>query len=207
MKLIVRFLVLVVLILFFVPLKQTFGGTKPVQVGRKVEDFSLKNVDDKIISLSNYPLAKGFVIIFTCNHCPFANLYPSRFNELALEYGIKNVPLIAINGMDSVTYEDETISAMKKKAEENKFVFPYLQDAAQTVTRQFQAERTPQAFIIWKENNDWLIKYTGAIDDNGSEPDKAKNKYIKKALDELLSNKPVLVSETASIGCAIYLRK
>jgi peroxiredoxin len=186
---------------------QTLGETKPKLIGRKVNDFSLKNINGEMISLSSYPYAKGFVIIFTCNHCPFAKLYSSRFNKLADQYANKNIPVIAINGMDSLTYEEEVLSEMKRKAEDDKFNFPYLQDASQTVTRQFSAERTPQAYVIWKEQEDWIIKYAGAIDDNGAEPDKVKNQYVNNALEELIRNKPVSTALTSSIGCKIYLRK
>jgi peroxiredoxin len=126
---------------------------------------------------------------------------------LADQYANKNIPVIAINGMDSLTYEEEVLSEMKRKAEDDKFNFPYLQDASQTVTRQFSAERTPQAYVIWKEQENWIIKYAGAIDDNGAEPDKVKNQYVNNALEELIRNKPVSTALTSSIGCKIYLRK
>ena len=82
----------------------------------------------------------------------------------------------------------------------------YLQDASQSVVKLFGANHTPQAFIIWRENNKWLIKYNGAIDDNGQHPEKAIP-YVAQALRQLLAGKPVLQPKTESFGCRIMLRK
>jgi peroxiredoxin len=175
-----------------------------------IKDFSLLNVDGKMVSLSNYPDAKGFIVLFTCNHCPFAALYPQRLNDLSKKYAKLGVPLIAINSMDTIVYEEEGFANMVEKATSEKFLFPYLYDANQDIAKVFKADRTPHAFVIWKANNDckeWLIKYTGAIDDNGAEPNKVQVPYIEQAVDALLNQKEVVVKETRSIGCQIYFRK
>ncbi len=188
---------------------QASGGKKNYvsSLGDTIEDFSLQNVDGKYISLNSYPEAKGFIIVFTCNHCPFAKLYSERFNEMAKKYGALKVPLLAINPMDTVVYEDESFLAMQEKAKVASFTFPYLQDNLQTVAKDFNADHTPHAFVIWKENNQWIIKYTGAIDDNGAESDKVKNPYVANAVDELLAGNKVKEPETRSIGCAVFYRK
>ena len=174
---------------------------------KTVEDFSLKNVDGKIISLKDYPNAKGFIVVFTCNHCPFAKLYPPRFNALNTQYEKLNVPLIAISSTDTVVYEEDTYFKMVKKAKKEHFNFPYLYDATQSVAKMFGADKTPHAFVIWKENAQWVIKYSGAIDDNGAEPNLVKNPYVAKAVDALLEGKLVDIPETRSIGCQILMRK
>jgi peroxiredoxin len=174
---------------------------------KTVKDFSLMNTDGKMVSLSNYPDAKGFVIVFTCNHCPFAKLYPKRFNDMTKKYKKLGVPLIAISSTDTVTYEEDSFALMVKKAKKEKFKFPYLYDNTQAVAQQFNADKTPHAFVIWKEKGEWVIKYSGAIDDNGFEPKKVQNPYIVNAVDALLANKSIDVKETKSIGCKIYFRK
>ena len=174
---------------------------------KTVEDFSLKNVDGKIISLKDYPNAKGFIVVFTCNHCPFAKLYPPRFNALYAQYEKLNVPLIAISSTDTLVYEEDTYFKMVKKAKKEHFNFPYLYDATQSVAKMFGADKTPHAFVIWKENAQWVIKYSGAIDDNGAEPNLVKNPYVAKAVDALLEGKLVDIPETRSIGCQILMRK
>jgi peroxiredoxin len=177
---------------------------------KTVQDFSLLNTDGKQVSLSNYPDAKGFIVLFTCNHCPFAALYPQRLNDLSKKYAALGVPLIAINSIDTVAYEEEGYANMVEKATGEKFQFPYLYDANQDVAKAFKADKTPHAFIIWKVDNDckeWVIKYDGAIDDNGAEPKKVLNPYVANAVDALLANKSIDVKETKSIGCKIYFRK
>jgi peroxiredoxin len=174
---------------------------------KTLEDFSLKNVDGKIISLKDYPNAKGFIVVFTCNHCPFAKLYPPRFNALNAQYEKLNVPLIAISSTDTLVYEEDTYFKMVKKAKKEHFNFPYLYDATQSVAKMFGADKTPHAFVIWKENAQWVIKYSGAIDDNGAEPNLVKNPYVAKDVDALLEGKLVDIPETRSIGCQILMRK
>jgi peroxiredoxin len=180
-------------------------GSFNLTLEKRVVNFTLRNVNGKNVSTQDYKDAKGFIVIFTCNHCPFAKLYTNRFNELNTKYSKLDVPLLAINSMDTLLYEEETFELMQQKAKKEKFNFPYLQDVTQAVGKLFEAKHTPMAFVIWKENNEWLIKYKGAVDDNGSHP-KLANSYISKAVDELLNGKPVSNSETESFGCAIFYR-
>ena len=183
----------------------TFFGFKTGD--KAIMNFSLKNVDGKIVSLSDYSQAKGFIIVFTCNHCPFAKLYPQRMNLINEKYKPLGVPLIAISSTDSMTYEEDSFSLMIEKSKNEKFNFPYLLDAEQKVAKNFKAQKTPHAFVIWKENNKWIVKYSGAIDDNGMEPQKVKENYVINAVENLLNNKEVLIKETKSIGCQIYFSK
>ena len=175
-------------------------------IGNAINDFSLRNINNTIFSLNNNKNAKGYIVVFTCNHCPFAKLYNKRLNALNTKYKQFNVPLIAINSMDTLVYEEESFEMMQVKAKIAKFNFPYLYDAMQTVGKAFNAEHTPQAFIIWKENNNWIIKYSGAIDNNGEQPLKA-TPYIANAVDELLKKMPVSNPQIPSFGCKIYYRK
>ena len=172
-----------------------------------VSDFNLRNTAGKISSLKDFPNAKGFIVVFTCNHCPFAKLYPERLNQLNTKYKPLGVPLIAISSSDTLIHEEDTFAEMVKHSREKKFNFPYLYDNTQAVAREFGAQKTPHAFVIWKEHNSWNVKYNGAIDDNGAEPSKVIHPYVADAVDALLSGKQVLVSETKSIGCSINLKK
>ena len=176
-------------------------------VGRPVSDFRLRGVNNQVVSLADYPAAKGFIVVFTCNHCPFAKLYTARLNALNQKYQARRVPLLAINSMDTVVYADESFRLMQRRAQAEKFTFPYLHDARQTVGRDFQAAHTPQTYVIWKEGTQWQIKYSGAIDDNGAEPGQVKNAYVAQAVDNLLAGKPVANPQTESFGCAIFFRK
>ena len=177
------------------------------QKEKTIADFNLLNINGKYISLKEYPQAKGFMVVFTSNHCPFATLYPERLNQLNLKYSALNVPLIAISSTDTVSYEEDTYDKMKAKAKAEHFNFPYLYDGAQVVAEDFAAQRTPHAFLIWKENGSYTIKYCGAIDDNGAHANLVQKHYLADAVDELLAGKDVTLKETRSIGCQIYFRK
>ncbi len=180
-----------------------FGFSNPTKV---IPDFSLRNVDQLIFSTNNNPNVKGYMVVFTCNHCPFAKLYTKRLNELNKKYNVLNVPLIAINSMDSLIYADESFANMQSKAKTDSFQFPYLHDTEQQVAKYFNAKHTPTAYVIWKEENKWIIKYSGAIDDNGENPNIAKP-VLANAVDDLLSGTKVKEPKTESFGCAIFYRK
>jgi peroxiredoxin len=172
----------------------------------QIKNFSLKNVDNKVVSLNNFKDAKGFVIVFTCNKCPMAKLYTNRLNKINDKYKKQGVYLLAINSMDTLAYADESFKLMQKKAKSDKMTVPYLQDKKQSVAKQFKATHTPQAFIIWKnKNNKYTIKYQGAVDDNASEPEKANN-LLNNAIDELVAGKSVTNPKTESFGCKIFYR-
>lgn len=185
---------------------QSFRHEKIFNANR-VSDFTLRNVDGKYLSLKDYHDAKGFIIVFTSNSCPFAKLYAGRMNEMNTIYKTQHIPLLAINSLDTTLFANESFAAMKEHAKSAGFNFPYLHDPMQTVLKEFKADRTPEAFVIWKENNRWKIEYQGAIDDNGAEPGKVTHHYVTDAIDELLSGKQVTTAETHSVGCTIFCRK
>ena len=191
------------LLLFIAILVMSFSSNNE----KTISDFSLKNVDGKAISLKDYPNAKGFIIVFTCNHCPFAKLYPPRLNNLNSKYKGQGVPLIAISSTDVLIYEDDSYTKMIIKAKNERFNFPYLYDEKQMVAKNFNAQKTPHAFVIWKEGNKWVVKYSGAIDDNGAEPEKVTQQYVSDAVTALLHGKPVSIKETKSVGCQIHFSK
>lgn len=174
--------------------------------GGSITGFRLRNVDGKYVSLTDYKNAKGFIVVFTCNHCPFAKLYYLRLNELAAKYEPLGVPLLAINSADTVDYEEDSYGHMLEVARDKQFRFPYLSDASQNVARMLHAQKTPHAFVIWKDHGAWTTRYSGAIDDNGLHPELVKAHFVANAVDELLGGKPVSVPETKSIGCQINFR-
>ena len=184
----------------------TIPGEKQSVYSKTVKNFALRNIDNKIVALEQFKNVKGFIIVFTCNHCPFAKLYTKRLNQLNRKYKKKGVPLLAVNSMDSLLYKEESFEMMQEMAKKEKYNFPYLQDANQTVGKDFNAEHTPKAYVIWKEENSWVIKYEGAIDNDGENPNKAKS-YIAEATDQLLKGQQVILPKTESFGCRIFYRK
>ena len=173
---------------------------------RQIKNFSLKSVSNKVVSLSEYKNAKGFIVVFMCNKCPMAKFYSDRLNKLNNQYKAKGVYLLAINAMDTLAYAEESFKLMQKRAKQEKFSFPYLQDNLQLVGKQFKATHTPQAFVIWKnKSGQFTIKYEGSIDDNAGDSNNAKP-YLAQAVEELLQNKTVSNPTTESFGCRIFYR-
>ena len=197
MKVFISMMVLCMGLVAFVPPATQY------RIGDAVADFSLKNVNGNQVSLSDYKAAKGCIIVFTCNHCPFAKRYQARMNLLNKEYGAKGFPLLAISSNDVIAVPEDNYEEMKKRAKEEHYTFPYLLDSTQVVARAFNAVKTPHAFVLFKENGRWVVKYSGAIDDNGAEPEKATHHYVTDAIDALLAGKPVPVATTKSVGCGI----
>ncbi len=171
----------------------------------EIKDFKLPNVDGKMVSLSDYPTAKGFLIIFTCNHCPYAKSYEDRIIKLQLKYGV-SYPVIAINSNDATAYPEDSFEAMKKRAAQRKYPFVYLHDESQDVARIFGATKTPDVFLIHKEEGKNVIKYVGAIDDNYQNESAVKKHYIDDAIAALEKGQEITVKETKGIGCSIKWR-
>jgi len=175
----------------------------PYQPGDKVADFKLKNIDDKMVSLADYKDAKGFIIIFTCNHCPYSVLYEDRIIALHNKYAALGYPVIAINPNDAVKEPSDSFDKMKVRAQEKAFPFVYLHDETQQIARKFGAARTPHVFIVNKNKKDIILNYIGAIDNNAKEADKATEFYVQNAVDNLLADKKVETNITKAIGCTI----
>jgi len=172
-------------------------------IGDKAEDFSLKNIDGKMVSLSDFKEAKGFIVIFTCNTCPYAVANEDRIIELDKKYKPKGFPVIAINPNNPEASPGDSFELMKVRAAEKGFTFPYLLDEGQKVYPEYGATKTPHVFVLEKENKDLIVKYIGAIDDSSRDPSSVTKKYVENAVDALLANQPIEMVSTRAIGCGI----
>lgn len=173
------------------------------KVGDIAEDFTLKNVDGNMVSLSDYEDAKGFIITFTCNTCPFAVAYEDRIIALDKKFAAKGYPVIAIMPNNIVVKPDDNLDAMKVRAESKGFTFPYLIDEAQSVYPKYGATKTPHMFVLQKTKKGNVVKYIGAIDDNYQDASAVTTKYVEDAANALLEGKEVKQTETKAIGCSI----
>ncbi|HKR03842.1 MAG TPA: thioredoxin family protein [Bacteroidia bacterium] len=176
-------------------------------VGDKAADFKLKNVDGKMVSLADYKEAKGFIVIFTCNHCPFAQAYEQRIIDLHNKYASQGFPVLAVNPNDKNVEPDDSYENMISRAKEKNYPFPYLYDETQEQARAYGATRTPHVFVLGKKGTDFVVQYIGAIDDNTDDPSAVKTKYVENAVEELLTGKKVSNNFTKAIGCTIKWRK
>lgn len=173
------------------------------KVGDIATDFSLKNVNNKQVSLKDYKDAKGYIVIFTCNHCPYAVAYEDRIIALDRKYSKLGYPVIAINPNNPAKQKADSFEKMQQRAKEKSFTFPYLLDEGQKIYPQYGATKTPHVYVLQKTKKGNQVKYIGAIDDNYEDAAAVKQKYVENAVDALLKNKEVAVKETKAIGCSI----
>ncbi len=183
--------------------KEKVNTLKGYSIGDAATDFSLKNIDGKIVSLKNYENAKGFMVIFTCNHCPYSVAYEDRIIELDKKYKNLGYPVIAINPNNPEEYPSDSFDEMKVRAKQKGFTFPYLVDAGQKIHPQYGATKTPHAFLLKKEGNQNIVKYIGAIDDNYHDKNAVKNNYLEDAVQSLISGEKIAVTTSTAIGCRI----
>lgn len=184
--------------------QQTNKGYQP---GDSVSDFKLKNVDGKMVSMANYKNAKGFIIVFTCNHCPFSKAYESRIIALDKEWSKKGYPVIAINPNDPSREPEDSYEKMQEVAKTKGYTFPYLVDQTQEVAKRFGATRTPHVYVLKREGAEQFVRYIGAIDDNYEDEKSVKDQYVQRALNELVNGSAVSVETTKAIGCGIKWKK
>lgn len=173
------------------------------KIGDVATDFSLLNVDGEMVSLADFEDAKGFILIFTCNTCPYSVAYEDRIIALDKAYKSKGYPVIAINPNDPAAIDGDDLADMKVRATEKGFNFPYLQDVGQQVYPQYGATKTPHVFVLQKEGNNNIVRYIGAIDDSSRKPNKVKKRYVEQAVDALLAGKSPSTTTTKAIGCSI----
>lgn len=175
-------------------------------VGDKATDFRLLNVDGKYVSMADFPDAKGFVVIFSCNHCPYVVAYEDRMIELHNKYSPKGFPVIAINPNDTIAQPADSYTKMIERAQEKNFPFPYLFDDGQKVYPKYGATRTPHVYLLERVGSDLKVAYIGAIDDNYRDAGQVTEPFLANAIDALLMGERPHPPFTRAIGCTIKTR-
>lgn len=193
------------LLLFTMLLATAISAQNGYDIGALAADFNLENIDGSFISLSDFSESKGFIVVFTCNTCPYAVAYEDRIEALNKKYAKKGYPVIAIMPNNTEIKPGDSLDAMRKRANKKGFTFPYLIDREQAVFPQYGATKTPHVYVLQKNNEMLTVRYIGAIDDNYKDANKVVLKYVEDAVDALLMNRKVPVSKTRAIGCSIKI--
>jgi len=165
-------------------------------------DFSLLATDGKTYSLGDLLDKKALVLVFTCNHCPYAQAAWPLLIELYYQFR-DTARFVAINSNDETTYPEDSFEAMKEKTEEWLIPFPYLRDESQDVARAYEAQCTPDVYAFRTESEKASLFYRGRIDDNWQEPQNATTHDLQDALRSLLSGSDAPTQQYPSTGCSI----
>jgi len=190
-------------VLFSLTAFSTINISDGYKVGDLATDFKLQNVDGTMVSLADYKGAKGYIVIFTCNTCPYAQAYEDRIIELDKKYSGNGFPVIAIMPNNPVSKPGDNMEAMQARAKQKSYPFPYLIDEGQKIYPQYGATKTPHVYVLQKTKKGNEVKYIGAIDDNYQDANAVKTKYVEDAIDALLASKEIKVTQTRAIGCSI----
>lgn len=168
-------------------------------------DFELPGINGQVHHLSrNLENYRAVAVVFICNHCPYVSSYLERLKEIQSEFKNSGFTLIAINPNDPKQRPEDSFEKMKSFAVEQDLNFPYLWDSSQDVARAFEAEVTPEAFLI---DGAVKVRYKGAIDDNANAPENVQTPYLEQAIRSLLAGEEIAVTVTKAVGSPILWRE
>jgi peroxiredoxin len=174
--------------------------SKGMSPGTLAPPFSLPGVDGKVYSLASFADAAVLVVVFTCNHCPYAKAVEDRLIQLQRDYRSKGVRLCAINPNDAQAYPEDAMPAMVQRARDKGFNFPYLRDESQAVARAYDAACTPDIFAFDGQRK---LIYNGRLDDNWQDAAKVRHRDLATVLDATLAGTIVDREPVPSMGCSI----
>ena len=168
-------------------------------IGESAPDFELPDTAGERWSA---PAAGATVVVFTCNHCPYALAWHDRIADAARDYADRGVVFLAVNSNDSVRYPRDSLQAMQRRVAAEDWPMPYLHDASQEVARSYGAKTTPDVFVLDGEGR---LRYRGAPDADYDDPDQRAS-WLRDALDALLTGAEPSRPETKPVGCSIKWR-
>ena len=178
------------------------GAAAALNLGTTIPEAAVKmrNVDGRELSIADVKGGKGTLVIFTCNHCPWAKAWEERIVSLGNTFQKRGVGVIAINANDPSEHKEDAFDEMVTRAKARGFAFPYVVDGGSKVARAFGAERTPEAYLF---DADGKLVYRGTIDDNAEDPNGVKQHFLGDALEAVATGQPVQTKETKALGCSI----
>jgi peroxiredoxin len=167
-----------------------------VSIGDLAPTFELLDTDGRTWSA---PASGATVVVFTCNHCPYALAWHDRIADAARDYADRGVAFLAINSNDSDRYPRDSYQAMQQRVAAEDWPMPYLHDSSQEVARSYGAKTTPDVFVLDAEGR---LRYRGAPDADYDDPGQRAS-WLRDALDALLAGDAPSQPETKPVGCSI----
>ncbi|MEO0323584.1 MAG: thioredoxin family protein [Myxococcota bacterium] len=175
-------------------------GSKGLPVGTSAPPFALPGVDGATHRLEDFADARALVVIFTCNHCPYAVALEDRFIALQEETRVAGVRLVAISANDARNYPADSFEAMKARSEAKGFNFPYLYDESQAVARAYDAACTPDPFVFDASRK---LVYNGRVDDSWRDASRVTRRDLRAAIDHALAGTALDFEAQPALGCSI----
>ena len=177
------------------------------KLGSIAPHFSLPATDGKSYSLKDFQGAKGLVVVFMCNHCPYVIAVLDRLNRLVERTLPQGIRWVGINSNDALKYPDDSFEAMKVRATEKRFAFPYLYDETQEVARAFGAVCTPEFYLYAPHSSgQWVLKYQGRLDDHWKDESAVQREELAQAIDQVLEGRDPAPEQNPAMGCSIKWR-
>jgi len=173
-----------------------------LQRGDEAPEFSLQGVDGKTYTLETFADSDALLLVFTCNHCPYAQAKFGLLNELADEY--EDAAVVGINPNDAEEYPEDSFEKMQEYVESGEIDYDaYLRDESQEVARAYGAVCTPDPFLFRRDDDAWRLAYHGRLDDAPNPDEEPSAFYIRDAIDAVLAGEEVDIEEQPSRGCSI----
>ncbi len=166
----------------------------------KLIPFALNGTDGRIHRPQDCEHAKVLGVIFTCNHCPYAQAWEGRLIQAQRDYADRGVQFLVISSNDPVKVPDDSFENMRRRAQQRNYPYPYLFDETQEVARAYGATRTPEIFLFDQAR---VLRYHGAPDDNYENPTAVQHPYLREAIETVLAGRVPTISETRPVGCTI----
>ncbi len=178
-------------------------NSKALKIGDPMPHFRLPATDGLTVD-SKTIKDPVLVVIFTCNHCPYAQAYEDRIIALAEDFDEEGAQFVLINSNDATNYPEDSFDAMKERAKEKAYPFPYCHDESQEVAKSYGALCTPHCFVFNRRRE---LKYKGRVDDHWKEPQKVTERNLHDAIAAVVEDREPPVHEANAIGCSIKWRE
>jgi peroxiredoxin len=171
--------------------------------GDAAPPFSLPGTDGRTWTLADFEDRRLLLVTFWCNHCPYVQAWEGRMVDLGRRYGPRGVGFVLINANDAAAYPTDGFEAMVARAKAKQYPFPYLRDDSQEVAHAYGALVTPHPMLF---DRDRRLLYQGRIDDSHDHPERVRERYLERALDQALEGEAVRPPELPVVGCTVKWR-
>lgn len=177
-------------------------STMMLELGAEAPDFALPDVvAGGTVRRDDFRGNKGLLVMFICTHCPFVKHVEKGLRQLGRDYAQKPLAIVAISSNDAASYPDDNPAGLKRQAETQGFVFPYLYDETQAVAKAYKAACTPDFFLF---DSAFRLVYRGEFDrSRPSNGIAVTGEELRAAIDAVLADKAPLSDQKPSIGCNI----